>query len=52
MKMIEYIHLNPVRRGLVRRAVDWKWSSANWYEGNGESPIAIDPIPPEWLMIG
>src|SRR4051812_33312358 len=28
---IEYIHMNPVRRGLVRRAVDWKWSSASWY---------------------
>jgi len=28
---IEYIHMNPVRRGLVNRAVDWKWSSASWY---------------------
>jgi putative transposase len=28
---IDYIHLNPVRRGLVERAVDWKWSSASWY---------------------
>lgn len=29
--MIDYIHLNPVRKGLVARAVDWKWSSANWF---------------------
>jgi putative transposase len=28
---IQYIHMNPVRRGLVDRAVDWKWSSASWY---------------------
>jgi putative transposase len=28
---IDYIHQNPVRRGLVKRASDWKWSSANWY---------------------
>jgi putative transposase len=28
---IEYIHMNPVRRGLVQRAVDWRWSSASWY---------------------
>ena len=28
---IEYIHMNPVRRGLVKRAVDWNWSSARWY---------------------
>jgi putative transposase len=50
LKMIDYIHMNPVRRGLVERAVDWKWSSAAWYEGNGESPILLDPIPPEWLI--
>ena len=23
LKMIDYIHLNPVRRGLVERAADW-----------------------------
>ena len=28
---VQYIHMNPVRRGLVKRAVDWKWSSASWY---------------------
>jgi putative transposase len=28
---IDYIHLNPVRRGLATRAIDWKWSSASWY---------------------
>jgi putative transposase len=52
LKMIDYIHMNPVRRGLVERAVDWKWSSAAWYEGIGESPILIDHIPPEWLITG
>jgi putative transposase len=30
---VEYIHLNPVKRGLVKRATDWQWSSARWYEG-------------------
>ena len=28
---IDYIHQNPVRRGLVTRAIDWKWSSASWF---------------------
>ena len=28
---IDYIHENPVRRGLCRQAVDWKWSSARFY---------------------
>jgi hypothetical protein len=25
-----------VRRGLVARAVDWKWSSARWYAYDGK----------------
>jgi len=29
---IEYFHLNPVKRGLVKRAIDWQWSSARWFE--------------------
>jgi REP-associated tyrosine transposase len=30
---VEYIHLNPVKAGLVRRASDWRWSSVNEYSG-------------------
>jgi putative transposase len=26
-----YMHENPVRVGLVERAIDWRWSSARWY---------------------
>ncbi len=44
MQMIEYIHANPVRRGLVDMAGDWPWSSASWYEKH-ESVLEIDPIP-------
>ena len=28
---INYIHENPVNRGLCERATDWKWSSARWF---------------------
>lgn len=28
---IDYIHNNPVTRGLCQRAIDWKWSSARYY---------------------
>ena len=28
---IEYMHENPVRRGLVRQAIDYPYSSARWY---------------------
>jgi putative transposase len=41
--MIEYIHANPVRRQLVPRSEDWKWSSAGWVEGkNSLRPDAVD----------
>ena len=30
---VGYLHLNPVKAGLVRRAQDWNWSSANEYSG-------------------
>lgn len=30
---VEYIHLNPVKAGLVRRPQDWRWSSVNEYSG-------------------
>jgi putative transposase len=30
---VEYIHLNPVRAGLVSRPEDWRWSSCNEYAG-------------------
>ncbi|HET9178567.1 MAG TPA: transposase [Terriglobia bacterium] len=30
---VEYIHLNPVKAGLVRRAEDWPWSSFSEYAG-------------------
>jgi putative transposase len=49
LAMIDYVHLNPVRRGLVERARDWKWSSAGWYEDAPLNDLRPDVIPPEWL---
>jgi len=40
--MIEYIHANPVRRGLVTRAEDWEWSSATWYAGIRPLKVEMD----------
>jgi len=47
-KMIHFIHENPVRRGLVSSAIEWKWSSVRWYECGDAEPIRIDAIPPDW----
>ena len=30
---VAYIHMNPVRRGLVKRPEDWKWSSMREFAG-------------------
>jgi hypothetical protein len=30
---VEYIHFNPLRAGLVKRAEEWQWSSVDDYTG-------------------
>ena len=40
--MIDYIHANPVRRGLVAAPEDWEWSSARWYLGMRPVKIELD----------
>jgi putative transposase len=45
--VIDYIHANPVRRGLVKRALDWEWSSARWYARLEPVPIEMDRTLPE-----
>ena len=43
---VNYIHNNPVRRGLVDHATDWVYSSARWYEGVNEVVLPMDGCPP------
>ena len=50
-QMIDYIHANPVRRGLVRRPEEWEWSSARWYAGIRPVPIEMDRTIPNLLHI-
>jgi REP element-mobilizing transposase RayT len=39
---IDYIHFNPVRRGLVEKPEDWKYSSASFYYAGNKSEIDIE----------
>jgi putative transposase len=32
---IDYLHANPVRRGLCQTATAWPWSSARWFASDG-----------------
>lgn len=41
-RMIEYIHLNPVRRGLVQDASDWRWSSCRFYRNLAPYEFEVD----------
>jgi putative transposase len=45
-EVIDYIHANPVRRGLVDLPTQWFWSSARWYAGDRSGPLEINPLPP------
>ncbi|MFN0012744.1 MAG: REP-associated tyrosine transposase [Phycisphaerales bacterium] len=44
VREVRYIHQNPVRRGLVEKAADWRWSSARWYAGAMNAGPDIDPV--------
>jgi putative transposase len=46
---IEYVHMNPVRKGLVERADEWEWSSAGWFNGRPSTKLIPDSIPVDWL---
>jgi putative transposase len=40
--VVEYIHANPVRRGLVERPTEWVWSSAGEWAGMRKGPVEVD----------
>ncbi len=46
-KELDYMHENPVRRGLCERAEDWRYSSAGYYAGEEDVSLVMDPtLPP------
>ena len=40
--IVDYIHVNPVRRGLVEQPTDWAWSSARFWQGWSDVPLRMD----------
>ena len=45
---INYVHANPVRRGLVERADHWPWSSCRAWMHSVDQPLRLDTdsLPP------
>ena len=41
---LEYMHQNPITRGLVIHPKDWPWSSWSFYEKSGRGLVKIDPV--------
>jgi putative transposase len=41
---LEYMHANPVKRGLVKNPGAWVWSSARFYEKGERGLVLIDPV--------
>lgn len=46
---IDYIHWNPVRRGLVERPEDWAWSSARYYKEVPPFEFEVDRCE-DWIL--
>jgi putative transposase len=45
VEKLRYIHRNPVRRGLVAKPEDWKWSSFRHYQTGNPGTVEIES---EW----
>jgi hypothetical protein len=45
---LEYLHDNPCRKGLVRRADHWRFSSAAWYLSDGAQSVDVPLTLIEW----
>ena len=45
LEKLDYMHLNPVRAGLVKQACDWQWSSARYYEQDESVGVPL-----EWVF--
>jgi putative transposase len=41
---LEYMHANPVTRGLVQHSKDWLWSSFSFYAKGETGLVAIDSV--------
>jgi REP element-mobilizing transposase RayT len=42
---LNYMHNNPVKRGLVKQPGNWPWSGWRFYFLNDASLLTMDPMP-------
>jgi putative transposase len=44
MEKLDYMHANPVKRGLVKNPAAWVWSSWSFYAAGKTGLVRIDPV--------
>ena len=44
LEKLNYMHNNPVKRGLVRSPGEWPWSSFGFYHLNDSSFLSMDKL--------
>ena len=44
VEKLQYMHTNPMKRGLVAHPKDWHWSSFSFYSEFKQGLIRIDPV--------
>jgi len=44
IEKLQYMHMNPVKRGLVSHPKDWLWSSFSFYAEGQKGLVRIDPV--------
>jgi putative transposase len=42
VEKLDYMHWNPMRRGLVDKPEDWRWSSCRYYKTGEQGRVKID----------
>jgi putative transposase len=43
IEKLDYMHWNPVKRGLVEKPEDWLWSSCRYYQTGQQGRVKIAP---------
>ena len=44
VEKLHYMHMNPLKRGLVTHPKDWPWSSLLFYSKRGPVLVRVDPV--------
>jgi putative transposase len=52
VRLVDYVHGNPMRHGLCADAAEWQWSSLHRFVAAGFAPPAMPLAPPPWMRPG